>query len=275
MKTANNLDKYGTWALVAGASEGLGAAFATALAQRGKSLILVARNNEKLNTLASTLRSQYKIETKAVRLDLSKKESISIIENVLIEKDCRLLIYNAAYGPVKKFLENTPEELDFYLDLNARTPLHLARIFSELHLGKSPAGFLLMASMAGMRGTSLVAPYAATKAFDWNLAEGLFYEFKDTNIDFSSTCAGPIATPNYLATDPQKFGWKPADASPESVAEEALWALGKKAVHIPGKTNRIIDLLMSRILPHSSAAKIANKTMKGMYARQWNGGYKK
>ena len=117
--------RYGNWGLVAGAAEGLGAAFARSFAIRGINIILVDVNAVKLSTTASDLERNYGIKTETIVADLSEKESLDGIIHKISEIGCRLLIYNAAYGPVKEFLDNSIEELDYYVNLNSRTPLHL------------------------------------------------------------------------------------------------------------------------------------------------------
>ena len=261
--------------MVAGAAEGLGAEFSRLLASNGKNLILVDRNEDQLNMLVTSIQQTSRVEVRTTLLDLTQKHALETISEQLKFTKCSLVVYNAAYGPVKKFLENNEEELDYYIDLNARIPLILAHRFASLRINQGPAGFLMMSSLAGLRGTMLVAPYAATKAFDWNLMEGLFYEFKNTNIDFTACCAGPIATPGYISTKPGSARFKPKDAHPADVAREALSALGESAIWIEGQGNRWSDFLMRRILPHSWASVMANKTMKEIFKAQWGSGYDK
>lgn len=123
-----------------------------------------------------------------------------------------------------------------------------------------------MSSLAGLIGMQLVTPYAATKAFAWNLAEALHHELKPYKIDVMACIAGATATPAYLKTNP-KYGWpKPAVMQPEDVAETALKNLGRKTLFIPGVANRFNYFILTRLLPRKIAASIANKTMGGMYA---------
>jgi len=257
--------KYGAWGLVAGAAEGLGAAFSEILARWGLNVLLVDNNVPKLKSTADRLTAIYGIEVKEIATDLSKVSSTDHIIQEVNNVKCRLLIYNAAYGPVKGFLENTTEELDYYVDLNSRTPIHLIhRFLGSIPEGKK-AGILVMSSLAGLWGTQLVAPYGATKAFDYNLAEGLHYELKDKNIDVMACCAGATDTPNYQSTRPKKNALGPKVLKPDKVAENALRKLGKKAVFIPGLTNQLTYFLLTRILPRSVSAGLMNRVMYRMY----------
>jgi short-subunit dehydrogenase len=263
MKSWKN--KYGSWGLVAGAAEGLGKAFSVALAMRGMDVILIDREEDKLYETAGYLENHYGIRTKKLLLDLSIAENLSTIFESMEGLDCRLLIYNAAYGPVKPFLENSEEELDYYIDLNSRMPLHLVFHFIKNLPQDTSAGIILLSSLAGLFGTNLVAPYGATKAFNYNLAEALYHEFRLKGIDILACCAGATDTPNYRNTFPRYGFIKPSVASPHKVAQSTLKKLGKTGVFIPGVGNRIIFSFLSRILTRRSAGYIMNKTMMDMY----------
>jgi short-subunit dehydrogenase len=261
----NFRQRYGDWALVAGAAEGIGAAFSKNLAVRGMNIIMVDKEQGKMNETAMTLKKEYNVEVVEMCLDLSDIAVMDIIIKKLSELGCRLLIYNAAYGPVKKFLDNTKDELNYYIDLNSRMPLHLIHQFLQIIPKDQKAGILLMSSLAGLWGTLLVSPYGATKAFSYNLAEGLHYELKDKGIDVMACCAGATDTPNYRNTRPKKSLLGPTVMAPQKVAEKALKKLGKKAVFIPGFANQLTNFLLTRILPRSKSAQIMNSVMFSMY----------
>ena len=257
--------RYGDWGLVAGAAEGLGAAFARTLASLGINVILIDMDAKKMYETALELELEFSIRTERIEADLSKWNSLDVILNKITELGCRLMIYNAAYGPVKDFLANTTEELDYYLDLNSRTPLHLIfRFLKSLPEGQR-AGILLMSSIAGLWGTQLVTPYGATKAFDYNLAEGLHYELKDKNIDVMACCAGATDTPNYRSTMPKKYLLGPSILDPHHVAEKALKKLGKRPLYIPGFMNQFTYFFLTRIFTRSFSTRLMNKTMGRMY----------
>ena len=258
-------EKYGTWGLVAGAAEGLGKAFSESLAKRGMHVILIDKIEDKLYATANHLEIQYGIQTKKLLLDLSVVSNISKIFESMQDLDCRLIVYNAAYGPVKPFLNNSSEELDYYIDLNNRMPIHLVFHFIQNLPEATSAGVILLSSLAGLFGTDLVAPYGATKAFNYNLAEGLYHEFHSKGIDILACCAGATDTPNFCATQP-KYGFiKPSVTSPHFVAESTLKNLGKKGLYIPGFSNRLTYALITRLLSRKAASRLINKTMKNMY----------
>jgi len=260
----NLTEKYGKWACVAGAAEGLGKAFAEGLAKRGFHLILIDHKKEVLADTTVTLQNRYQVEITSLSLELGNRDSIEPIIKSMNEKACRFLVYNAAYGPVKPFLSNTTEELDFYLKVNMETPIQLIHKLTQIH-DKAPLGIMLVSSLAGWRGTQLVVPYAATKAWTWNLAEGLYYEFQDTNLAISVCCPGGTDTPNFQSTNPKMTLFSPKAMSPEKVADEALRKFGKKLFIFPGFSNKLAHFILNRVLPRKIASGIHNHTMKKLY----------
>ena len=262
----NRLKKYGTWSLVAGAAEGIGEAHCRNLAQQGMNILLVDSQKEKLTELSNELASTYSVQARPIHADLSQKEAAGTLMREVQAYDCRLLIINAAYGPVKNFISNTTEELDLYIDLNARTPLHLAHSFAKiLKKNQKNGGIILMSSLAGLWGTQLVAPYSATKAFDFNLAEALHHELKPDGIDVLACCPGATKTPGYLSSNPKYGLLKPSVMEPDAVAKGALRKLGRGSFYIPGWSNKMTFFLFSRIFPTRWSAGIFNKTMRQMY----------
>lgn len=257
--------RYGQWGLVAGGAEGLGAAYSEILARWGMNVILVDVDEEKLTTTSNRLKELYDVEILQLNADLSKIGNLEAIIKKMVEVGCRLIIYNAAYGPVKGFLDNTMEELDYYIDLNARMPIHMIYKFLEIIPKDKPAGILMMSSLAGLWGTQLVVPYGATKAFDYNLAEGLHYELKDRKIDVMACCAGATDTPNYRSTGPKKSFIGPTVLDPHYVAKKALKKLGKKPLYIPGFMNQLTYFLLTRVFTRSFSSRLMNRTMAKMY----------
>jgi len=261
--------KYGSWAVVAGSAEGLGEAWSEALARRGMGLFMIDNQWDKMEQLSARLQNEYGIRTKKMLLDLSSLDAANRIMEGLKGLDCRLLVYNAAYSLVKPFTDHEPEELDRFIEINTRTQLRLVHAFS-LHLishGKG-GGIILMSSLAGLLGMQFVAPYAATKAFAWNLAEAIHHELKPRGIDVMACIAGATATPAYLKTNPKYGVLKPLVMKPDEVAEAALKKLGKRTLFMPGRSNRFNYFILTRVLPRKAASSIANNTMKKMYSKK-------
>jgi len=261
--------KHGTWALIVGSAEGLGEAYCIALAKRNINLIMVDNQQKPLSNLSKQIENELGIKTIQLNLDLSDPDAVKKMMNKIEQVDCRLLIYNAAFSVIKPFINHTEKELNNFIDINTKTQLKLVHQFSNLLIQKKQAGaILLMSSLAGLIGMQLVSTYAATKAFTWNLAEALHYELKSKNIDVMACIAGATATPAYLKTKPTYGFIKPLVMKPKAVAEITLKNLGKKALFIPGFSNRMNYFILTRLLPRKLAASIANKTMLTMFEHQ-------
>jgi uncharacterized protein len=262
------LTRYGQWGLVAGAAEGIGAAYCTELARLGMNVILVDVKEDEMNFLAKELSGRYGISTRCLVHDLSMDTAVPGMMETIKELKCRLLIYNAAYSRVKPFLAAELRELDLYIDVNTRTTIKLVHSFATyLKNENKHGGILLMSSLAGLWGTRLVAAYSGTKAFNLGLAEALSHELRPYRIDVSACCAGATATPGYLGTNPHYGFVRPNVMDPMKVAGIALKRLGKKTVIIPGFTNQITYFLLTRIFPRSLSADLVNRTMAKTYGK--------
>lgn len=263
---ADFLDRYGQWALVAGAAEGIGAAFCEELARKGMNMILVDVKRAAMELLAKKLELNYQVETIRLSIDLASEEAPELCMKAVRETRCRLLVYNAAYSRVKPFLDHEDHEMDLYAGVNVKTPLKLVHRFtSELTRHGSKGGVLLMSSLAGIYGTKYVAAYSGTKGFNLVLAEALSHELKPLGIDVSACCAGATATPGYLGSKPSAGFLSPPLMKPEQVAGIALKKLGKKTVIISGLANKIAYFLLVRILPRNWSASVVNKAMEKTY----------
>jgi len=251
--------------MICGGAVGLGAAFTMALARQGFNLLIVDKEKEILEKIAARIRESKNTDVRTLHTDLANQESIELMLGLAEETGCRLFIYNAAYGPVRPFSENSPEELDYYIDVNSRTPLKLIHKLEKTSSISGRKGFLLMSSLAGMWGTNLVAPYGATKAFNLNLSEALYHELRGTGMDITACVAGATDTPNFRSTNPKKSFLSPAPMNPEKVVDESLRKLGRQPFVITGISNKLTAIFMNRILGRRAALWIMNRTMQKMY----------
>jgi short-subunit dehydrogenase len=258
---------YGSWALVAGAAEGLGSAFSQSLAKSGINLVMVDWQEDRLDSMARQLESSFRIQIKTLHLDLASGESLELMMSAIRENNCRLMIYNAAYSRVQKFMENDPAMLDRYVEVNIRIPIQLVHAFCHLHSGEPDhrKGILLMSSLAGLWGTKLLAPYGGSKAFNHILAESLYHELKGEGFDVLACISGAISTPAYLASLPQGEMKKRTVMDPNTVVEAGLRALGHRPFVIPGFKNKLIYFFLTRLLPRRSTVQLMNRTVGKMY----------
>ena len=254
-------NKYGPWALIAGASEGLGAAFARALANRGLNLLLIARRLNKLEVLAMELKADYQIEVEVQSVDLSDFDTVKKVVTDFKES-FGLLIYNAAFAPIGYIEDIEEENLSRIVDVNIRTPLLLTKLMSSAMIANKKGGIVLMSSLAGAQGSPKIATYAASKAFNAILAEGIWKELEKHQIDVMASCAGAISTPGFNKASTGKDA--PGTLTANEVAEDTLNALGKGPTIIPGFTNKLAHFFMNRIFPRKWAISIMNKNTKDL-----------
>ena len=244
-------EHYGPWAVVAGASEGLGAAFAGALARRGLKLLLLARRADALAEVAAPLRQHTEVRT--ATLDLADPELATRLAELTADLEVGLCIYNAAYAPLGPFLEQSFADHQRILDVNCRGPMVAARLLGAGMAARRRGGILLMSSLTALCGSPYLAGYGASKAFNLSLGEALWYELGPQGVDVLVCCAGATSTPGFLRSSGADG---PRAMTPEAVVDEALAALGRTPSMVPGLFNRVAAGLLARLLPRRSAVRI-------------------
>jgi len=246
--------RYGPCALIAGASEGIGAAFARELARRGLDLVLVARRPEPLAARAREIAGFASVRVRCLPLDLERADAGATIERELAGEEVGLVVYNAALAPGGPFLELPLDRQLAALDVNTRGPLELAHRFGRRMASRGRGGVVLMSSLTAFQGSPFVTTYGATKSFLLSLAEGLWYELSPHGVDVLCVLAGATRTPSYLRQRAQ--GGAPGELEPQQVAREALAKLGRDPSMIPGRFNRFASQLLRRVLPRRTAIRI-------------------
>lgn len=249
--------RYGPWALVAGGSQGIGAAFAVALAERGLNLVLVARRPEPLADLAARL------PTRAVTVatDLAAPDAVRVVVEATDGLDIGLVVANAAYAPIGRFVTEDRGRTLRALDLNCRVPLLLAHEFLPAMAARGRGGFIIVSSLAGLQGSPALVTYAATKAFGAVLAEGLWAEMRGTGVDVLGCVTGAVATPGLARSKSRRA---PGTVTPAKVAQKALQALGRAPRTVPGAVARISAAMMSRLLPRRMAIRIIGRASRDL-----------
>jgi hypothetical protein len=259
--------RYGPWALVAGASEGIGGEFARGLAARGLDLVLLARRPEPLERIAGELRRGAGVDVRALALDLGAPDLLERLRPGIAGLEIGLLVYNAAFSVIGGFFE---QELSLRLreiDVNCRGPLLLAYELGRAMVARRRGGIVLVSSMAGFFGSAMVPSYAATKAYDTVLGEGLWAELRPHGVDVLSFAAGATRTPSYEASRPRRatnpFA-APMEAGP--VAEQALRELGRGPTRVAGRRNRLAAFLTTRVFSRRRAVLTISRATREMYA---------
>jgi short-subunit dehydrogenase len=253
--------RYGPWAVVAGGSEGLGAAFAEALAARGINLVLLARRAELLAEVRERLSAGKGVEIRTQACDLARPDLAIVLETVTRDIHVGLGIYNAAYAPIGNLLERSHDDLLRVVDVNVRGPLVFARSLAPAMVARGRGGIVLMSSMAGFQGAPRIATYAASKAFNTVLGEGLWGELGPQGVEVLVSCAGAIRTPGYKSA---ARGDAPGTLDPAAVAQRTLDALGRGATVVPGAINRIARFLLGRVLSRRAAVALMAKNTRDL-----------
>lgn len=258
--------KYGPWAVVAGASAGLGAQYAEQLAALGVNVALVARRPAELETLAATLRERYGVEARTLPLDLALPDAAATLDQQTADLDVGLLICNAARSVIGPFLDSPLDDHLGELAVNIQTPMALAWRFGRRFTARGRGGIILMASMSASLGSALLSNYGATKAYTLVLAEGLWEELRERGVDVLATMPAAIATPSYAASGATRQNAAAATTlPPDVVARAALAALGRGPSVTPGAATKLASFFMRRLMPRTSAIRMMGRVMRQMY----------
>ena len=230
-------ERFGPWAVVAGGSDGIGAAFGEVLARRGLDVVLLARSESKLAAQAERIRSAHGVKVRTVGVDLTGSDVATRVAQATAELDVGLFIYNAGSGrEMGSFLDRPVENWTRQVQLACSGPLLLSHHFGGRLRTRGRGGIVLMSSLASLAGSAYIATYAAAKAFDTILGEGLWHELAPAGIDVLSCLAGSTDTETYR----EDTGGSPHAMNPVDVADGTLDFLGRGPIYIPGAPNRAI-----------------------------------
>jgi short-subunit dehydrogenase len=258
--------RYGPWAVVTGASSGIGDAFARQLASARLDLVLVARRRDRLERLRDELCAAHGIEVRVVELDLAREVAAAELATAIADLDVGLFVSNAGFGLKGAFLEIPLEEQLRMLTLNCRFPLEiLHRVVPRLR-ARGRGGIIVVGSTAAFQGIPGSATYSATKAFDLLLAEAVAEEVRADGVDVLALLPGPTDTegPRRTGVDPYKAPVAPMQ--PDAVARAGLRALGRRPVVIPGFANRLTALIL-RLVPRAFATRQAGRLVRRVLVR--------
>jgi uncharacterized protein len=188
--------KYGPWAVVAGASEGVGAAFAEGLAERGVNVVLVARRQGVLDGVAAGIATRTGVETRTLAVDLAEHDATSAIAAATDDLDIGFLVYCAGADPnFEPFLANPIATAEAMVHRNCVVPMQLCHHFAPAMVDRRRGGIVIFGSGAGLAGGPNMVAYGATKAFDMVFAEALWTELHDKGVDVLGLILGKTDTP--------------------------------------------------------------------------------
>jgi uncharacterized protein len=212
-------DKYGPWALVAGASDGVGAAFAEGLAERGVNVVLLARRQAMLDKVAAGIGARTDAQTRTLAVDLADHDATSVIATATADLDIGFLVYCAGADPnFEPFLDNPIEIAEAMVHRNCVVPMQLCHHFAPAMVDRGRGGIVLFGSGAGLAGGPNMVAYGATKAFDMVFAEALWTELHDKGVDVLGLILGKTNTPALRRLEHSRGHLSSEDEAPADAA---------------------------------------------------------
>ena len=241
--TSDFADRYGPWALVAGASEGVGACFARAVAERGVNVVLLARRQAVLDDVAAGIRADTGAETRTLAVDLVDPGAAATIKDATAGLDVGLLMYCAGADPnYAPFLANPVDTALAMVQRNCVVPTELCHHFAAPMVARGRGGIVLVSSGAALVGARNMVAYASSKAYDMVMAEALWAELHDKGVDVLGLVLGVTDTPALRRILAQRGRLPSADddtpipdaVSAEDVASQAIDNLSNGPTYFVG-----------------------------------------
>jgi hypothetical protein len=254
-------DRYGPWAVVTGASSGLGEAFAHQVAARGVHPLLVARRDDELVRVSEDIEGRHGIACQRLAVDLGDRDFVARVLDMTKDKHVGLVIGNAGFNPPGAFADLDRASLERVLDVNVRANVLLAEAFVPAMVAGGSGGLLLVASVEGYFGMPYSTSYAASKAFVLSFAEGLWGELHRSGVDVLALVPGPIDTPLFRSRQVRA----PA-LSPERTAQRGLAHLDRGPSFVPGHWDRWLWRVL-RALPRRTGVRLMGRAMGRMVQR--------
>ncbi|MEM7343966.1 MAG: SDR family oxidoreductase [Chloroflexota bacterium] len=255
--------KYGPWAVVTGASSGIGREIARKLAEAGLNLVLVARSQATLKQLAADLNKAHGINIEVIVADLAQEADVAMVEDKTRHLECGLLVAAAGFGTSGQFLDGNLADEMAMLDVNCRALMRLSLEFGRRFADRGRGGLLLISSIVGFHGIPNVAHYSATKAYVQALAEALHVELAPLGVDVLSSAPGPTNS-GFASRANMELGQA---MDPATVAQATLNALGRRGTVLPGFLSKVIIYSQS-MLPRWARIRLMGQIMGGATKHQ-------
>ncbi len=254
---------YGPVAVVTGATEGIGRAFAHQIAAAGLDLVLVARRQGALDEVAENLRARHGVRVESVATDLGVGDGVHRVMEATAKLDVGLLIAAAGFGTSGLFLDGDIESESSMLQVNCDAVLRLTHHFGARFAARGDGGVVLLSSIVAFQGVPRAAHYAATKAWVQTFAEGLRHEWRPLGVDVVACAPGPVKSA-FAARANMRMG---ATVDPATVARETLRSLGRRGTVRPGALTKLLESGLS-LLPRFARTRIMRQVMAGMTKHQ-------
>ena len=260
MKTQIDKKRFGPWALVTGASSGIGREFARQVAAAGINVVLVARRENLLKQAGAEFSKRYGVEHRVVVLDVSQEDFIGQLASATNDLDIGLVVSNAGTGNPGEFLKHDRQLLRETVRLGAMAHLDIAHHFGAKLTERRRGGIVLAGAMGAENGVPLMANDGAAKAYVHSLGEALHFEFKPLGVCVTVLAAGftDTAVIDKFGLDPKTMPMKPM--SVEQCVSEALSGLVKnRSKIVPGRLNRMLNALVPASLARKIEADLIDK----------------
>ena len=253
------------YAVITGASSGIGLEFAKLLAADGYDMLIAARDSNALGVLAKQLAADYKIDVTPLTIDLSLPESPQQLWNKLGKQKVDVFINNAGFGDYVDVVQSDPATLERMIALNITTLTQLSRL-AAIAMSKRGSGAILnVASILSFVPSPHNAVYGATKAYVLSFSEALSEELRGTGVSVTALCPGPTRTGFAAAAHMEKSSVMQSSRLPtgKEVATFGYEALKqKKVVAVHGAQTKFVSLVAPRILPRSAIRRIIEKVQR-------------
>lgn len=252
----------GKWALVTGASAGIGTALAEELARGGTNLVLTARRKDRLEALAQRLASTHKIQTHVFAADLAEPSAPEKIFALTEEKRVAidLLVNNAGFGKYGEFPSVEKSRLLEMVQVNCAAVVHLTHLYVQGMVARRSGDILILASTAAFQAVPFISTYAATKAFDLLFAEGLAEEVKPYGIRVCALCPGSTASEFHTVAGQEKFISRAETA--QKVARTGLAALAAGKSYVISGLGNYLGAHGERLVPRRFVTRTAARMFK-------------
>jgi uncharacterized protein len=254
---------YGPWAVVTGATSGIGLELTKQLASAGLNLVINARNTARLREVETELKMTYGINVKPIGADVAEPEGIDEIVRATRELNVGLLVVSAGYGTSGRFVDASLHQEINMLRVNCEGLLSLTHYYSQRFAEQKRGGIILLSSLVAFQGVPFAAHYAATKAYVQSLAEALAVELKPYGIDVLAAAPGPVSSGFEARANMKMDG----ALSPQQVGVPILKALGRQSTVLPGFLTKVLTYSL-RTVPRWAKVRIMEKVMGGMTRHQ-------
>jgi short-subunit dehydrogenase len=252
-------DRFGPWAVVTGASSGIGRALANRLAEAGCDVVLAARRGEILEEMATSMRHGYGVRVRAVALDLADGTGLAELEAATADLDVGLLVAAAGLGTSGPLTEVALERELMLVDVNCRALLAHTWHFGRRFVERGRGGVVLLSSIVAFQGNPWAANYAATKAYVQALGEALHVELGQHGVDVLTAAPGPTDS-GFAEVADMHLG---QTLTPDQVADGILGALGRRSTTLPGSLSKLLRGSLA-MLPRRVRTRVMGRVMAGM-----------